>query len=131
MLVRGAFASVFAAATGAALPEVVADKDLDQANTMLGVSRELGSIVGPVLAGLLFAVGGARPALLFDAATFLVTIPRLATLPRRGATLREETLLTSARLGLRTVFSTPIVRGSALGFWLAVLASAGDDRATS
>ncbi len=48
------------AAVGRCIPAVVADDDLVAANALRGGVWELGTVLGPPLAGLLFAASGAR-----------------------------------------------------------------------
>jgi MFS family permease len=64
-----------AAAVGRCIRAVVADDDLVAANALRSGVRELGTVLGPPLAGLLFAVYGARLVLGLDALTFIVVIP--------------------------------------------------------
>ena len=63
------------AAIGRCIPAVVADDDLVAANALRGGVWELGTVLGPPLAGLLFAASGARLVLGLDALTFLGVIP--------------------------------------------------------
>lgn len=129
VLLRAAFATVGQAASGAAVPALVDDADLPRANGLIGGGRELGSVIGPPAAGLLFAfAGGARTVLAIDAATFLVAVPLLAGL-RLPAVDRETatTVRADALLGMRELWRLPLTRGLALSFWLFVLASGPDD----
>ncbi|TMK43643.1 MAG: MFS transporter, partial [Actinobacteria bacterium] len=63
------------AAAGRCIPVVVADDDLVAANALRGGMRELGTVLGPPLAGLIFAASGARLVLGLDALTFLLAVP--------------------------------------------------------
>ncbi|HEY4938303.1 MAG TPA: MFS transporter, partial [Actinomycetota bacterium] len=69
------------AAVGRCSPLVVADEDLVAANTLRGGMRELGTVLGPPLAGLIFATSGARLVLGVDAVTFLLAVPLVLGLP--------------------------------------------------
>ena len=69
------------AAVGRCIPAVVADDDLVAANAMRSAVAELGTVLGPPLAGLLFAVSGTRLVLGLDALTFLAVIPLALRLP--------------------------------------------------
>ena len=72
----GAADAFFAPAFTGLLPGTVAPLHLQPANALRGLSYSTGSIVGPVIAGLLVAFGGGPGgALLFDAGTFVVSIP--------------------------------------------------------
>jgi MFS family permease len=131
VLLRAAFATVGQAASGAAVPALVDDAGLPRANALLGGGRELGSVIGPPAAGLLFAwAGGARTVLAIDAVTFLgaaALVARLRLPPVVRAT--ATTLRADSLEGLRHLWRTPILRGLALSFWLFVLATAADDLA--
>jgi MFS family permease len=77
-----------AAVVGRCVPAVVADDDLVAANALRSGVRELGTVLGPPLAGLLFAASGARLVLGLDALTFLLVVPlalRSPSLPSPGA----------------------------------------------
>jgi MFS family permease len=134
VLLRAAFGAISAPAMGAALPDLVDDEDLPAANSLLGGGREIGSIVGPAVAGLLFAAVGVRGVLVIDAVSFLAIVPLFLGLG--GSSLSEEdeddaddatTMRADAVEGLRHLWRTPALRALALGFWLIVLASAADD----
>ena len=134
-LVRALFAAVAEPAVGAAVPELVDDADLPAANSLLGGGRELGTIFGPALAGLLFASVGVRWVLAVDAATFILTVPLFLTLPLVGRPRADDddgassptTVRADALAGMRQLWGAPVLRALAVGFWLAVLAAASDD----
>jgi MFS family permease len=136
-LLRATFAGVAAPAVGASVPALVDDDDLQAANSLLGGGRELGTIFGPAMAGVLFAWAGVRWVLAVDAATFLLALPLLVALPLPwagrgvdGAGDAEEpttTVRADARAGMRQLWGSPVLRALAIGFWLTVLASASDD----
>lgn len=82
--VYGAADAFFAPAFSGLLPTTVASRNLQPANALRGLNASIGSILGPVLAGLLIAFGGGPGgALLFDAATFAVSIALLVPLRAR------------------------------------------------
>jgi MFS family permease len=111
--VYGAADAFFAPAFTGLLPGTVAPVNLQPANALRGLSYSTGSIVGPVLGGLLVAfAGGPGGALLFDAATFAVSVACLV--PLRPRVVREtlaaedpqattDHFLTSLREGWREV----------------------------
>jgi MFS family permease len=117
--VYGAADAFFAPAFTGLLPGTVAPVNLQPANALRGLSYSTGSIVGPVLGGLLVAfAGGPGGALLFDAATFAVSIGCLIPLrPRMVAdVLHAEDpeastahFLTSLKEGWSEVRSRPWV----------------------
>ena len=118
------------AAVGRCIPAVVADDDLVAANALRSGVWELGTVLGPPLAGLLFAASGARLVLGLDALTFLVVIPlalRLPALARDTGVRSRPSFVRDARDGLAFVWRTPFVLAVALGFWVVVLFSAPDD----
>ena len=80
----GAADAFFAPAFTGLLPGTVAPVNLQPANALRGLSYSTGSILGPVLAGVLVAfAGGPGGALLFDAATFAVSVACLIPLRPR------------------------------------------------
>jgi len=118
------------AAVGRCIPAVVADDDLVAANALRGGVWELGTVLGPPLAGLLFAASGARLVLGLDALTFLVVVPlalRLPAPPRDTGGRFRPSFARDARDGLAFIWRTPSVLAIALGFWVVVLFSAPDD----
>jgi hypothetical protein len=85
--VYGAAEAFFAPAFTGLLPSTVSPANLQPANALRGLSFSVGSIAGPLLAGLLVALAGPGGALLFDAATFVVSVGLLA--PLRPAVVRD------------------------------------------
>jgi MFS family permease len=80
----GAADAFFAPAFSGLLPTTVSPTNLQPANALRGLSYSVGSIVGPVIAGVLIAfAGGPGGALLLDAATFAVSIVLLLPLRPR------------------------------------------------
>jgi MFS family permease len=109
---------------------VVADDDLVAANALRSAMAELGTVLGPPLAGLLFAVSGTRLVLGLDALTFLAVIPlalRLPALSRDTDGRSRPSFFRDARDGLAFIRHTPYVLAVAVGFWIVVLFSAPDD----
>jgi MFS family permease len=87
-------------------------------------------VLGPPLAGLLFAASGTRLVLGLDALTFLAVVPlalRLPALARDTDGRPRPSFVRDARDGLAFVWRTPYVLAVALGFWVVVLFSAPDD----
>jgi MFS family permease len=72
-LVFGTANAAFHPAATGFVPETVSPWRLQQANALLGLARSSAAIAGPVLAGILVAVGGPGWALAADAATFALS----------------------------------------------------------
>jgi MFS family permease len=118
------------AAAGRCVPAVVADDDLVAANALRSAVGELGTVLGPPLAGFLFAVSGTRLVLGLDALTFLAVVPlalRLPALAQDTDGQARPSLVRDARDGLAFIRRTPYVLAVAVGFWVVVLFSAPDD----
>ena len=121
------------AAVGRCIPAVVADDDLVAANAMRSAVAELGTVLGPPLAGFLFAVSGTRLVLGLDALTFLAVIPLALRLPTPARDTRDTngrsrpSFFRDARDGLAFIRHTPYILAVAVGFWVVVLFSAPDD----
>lgn len=62
------------------LPEMVSRERLQQANALRGIANSTGRVLGPSLAGVIVALGGAGWAIAIDAATFAVSAACLWTL---------------------------------------------------
>lgn len=89
----GAADAFFAPAFSGLLPTTVSPGNLQPANALRGLSYSFGSVVGPVLAGLLIALaGGPGGALLFDAVTFAASVALLLPLRAKlvAAAMHEE-----------------------------------------
>jgi hypothetical protein len=84
--VYGAADAFFAPSFTGLLPGTVAPVNIQPANALIGLSYSTGSIAGPVLAAGLVALSGPGGALLFDAATFAVSV--ICLVPLRPRTLR-------------------------------------------
>jgi MFS family permease len=92
------------------LPQTVSHAgQLQQANALRGLSFSVSSIAGPAVAGVLVGAIGAGAAMLFDAASFAVSVACLLPLkPRVAAEATEETppaFLAAVHAGWREVRS--------------------------
>ena len=93
--VYGAADAFFAPAFTGLLPSTVSPVNLQPANALRGLSFSLANVLGPVVAGVLIAyAGGPGGALLFDAATFVVSVALLLPLRPRAVqrAMHEEDL---------------------------------------
>ncbi len=116
--VFGAADAFFAPAFTGLLPGTVSPLNLQPANALRGLTFSTASVVGPLLAGVLVAVGGPGTAILADAATFAVSValllplrPRLvaSVLAEEDPTATTDHFLTSLRQGWAEVRSRPWV----------------------
>jgi MFS family permease len=111
--IYGAADAFFSPAITGLLPGTVALRNIQPANALRGMSMSAGSIVGPAIAAGLVALAGPGDALLFDAATFAVSVACLIPLrphavPTGDAADKAETpahFLRSLREGWREVRS--------------------------
>ena len=78
----GVATGVFRPAVYAALPNLVSDDELPEANSVLQTIENVAWTVGPILGGLLVAAEGPGLAYWLNAATFLVSVGLLARIPR-------------------------------------------------
>ena len=124
---RAVAGQVFLPASRAAVPALVADRDLPAANALLGFGANAGEVIGPLLAAALVGFIGVPGVLVVDAATFglsallLLAVPSLRPAPSDGG------LLGSAREGVRFIWSHKAVRAIALGFCAVVACNGVDD----
>ncbi|HET7122187.1 MAG TPA: MFS transporter [Solirubrobacterales bacterium] len=99
--VDGAATAFFNPASDAIVPQIVPRERLQQANALLNLSRALGRVLGPALAGVLLALGSPGAALAADAATFTVSAACLLGIraPRRRPAGEGEPFLVEMREG--------------------------------
>jgi MFS family permease len=71
--IEGAGTAFFNPASNAIVPQIVSGPRLQEANALLNLSRWLGKVVGPTLAGVLLALGSPGVALAADGLTFAVS----------------------------------------------------------
>ena len=107
----GAADSFFTPAFGGLVPQTIAEREhLQSASALRGASISAGSILGPVLGGLLVASIGEGGALLVDAGTFAVSIACLLALrPRVVERGDPEPFAADLKGGWREVRSRPWV----------------------
>jgi MFS family permease len=88
--IEGAATAFFNPASNAILPQVVPGAKLQPATALLNLSRSLGKVAGPALAGVLLALGTPGWALAFDAATFAASAFFLFRMQAPPLARREE-----------------------------------------
>jgi predicted MFS family arabinose efflux permease len=97
--VYGTSAAVFMPALIGLIPQTVPPERLQEANALLGVTRSVGHVAGPALAGVIIALAGPGEAIALDAATFALSAACLIALRPRGAAaaapVEEEDRFTS------------------------------------
>lgn len=71
--VYGIFEAGFRPAAGGLIPQLVEHEHLQQANALIGLAMNFGTILGPAAAGLLIVAAGPGEAIAIDAATFAVS----------------------------------------------------------
>jgi ENTS family enterobactin (siderophore) exporter len=121
----GFFASLGVTALLAATPALVGRENLMQAGAITMLTVRLGSVISPMIGGLLLATGGvAWNFLLAALGTFITTLTllRLPLLPPPPQT--REHPLTSLLAGIRFLFHNPLIGGIALLGGLLTMASA-------
>jgi len=106
----------FDVAYQAYLPAIVSREELVGANSRLEATNSTAAVVGPSAAGLVIRILGAPFAMLFDAATFLVSAGFLSTIrktePVPAAEARPK-MLSGIAEGLAVVFRDPRLRSIA------------------
>jgi MFS family permease len=128
---RAVAGQVFQPASRAAVPALVRNRDLEAANSAIGLGTNGSEALGPLLAAALFSVLSVQGVLLVDAATFVVSAALLASLPSLPTAPTEESprasFLGDARAGLGYIWSVPLVRTVGLGFFAVVAFNGIDD----
>ncbi len=96
--------ALFRPAFGSIVPDIVPRELLAQANSLEQFVRPATGLVGPAVAGLLIAAGGAGVALVVDAATFMASIATaFALTPRPMQRRKEHSALREIREGFSFV----------------------------
>jgi MFS family permease len=78
--IYGAAEAFFGPASQGLVPQTVSPERLQQANALMGLSRNVTGIVGPAAAGLVIAISSTGWAIAVDAATFAVSAAFLAVM---------------------------------------------------
>jgi len=130
--VRALAGQVFQPASRAAVPTLVSGRDLEAANSALGLGTTGAEAIGPLLAAVMLPLLGVRGVLLVDGASFLISALLLVRLPALPSTREPDDgvappLLTQAKEGLGYIWSVSPVRIISLGFFAVVAANGIDD----
>jgi predicted MFS family arabinose efflux permease len=110
--VYGTSAAMFMPSLTGLIPQTVRPDRLQEANALLALTRSVGTIAGPALAGVLVAIAGPGEAIALDAATFVISAlclvrmrPFATATGAAGAGVAEEGFLHQFREGWREVSS--------------------------
>jgi MFS family permease len=114
--IHGSGAAFFLPASTGLVPETVSAARLQQANAMIGLSRNVFAIAGPALAGILVYAFGPGWVYAIDAVTFGLSAAFLVRLPVSAARGERKTFLADLVEGWREVSSRTWVWGSIVYF---------------
>ncbi|HUH17463.1 MAG TPA: MFS transporter [Methylomirabilota bacterium] len=108
--VAGAF---FYPAMSSIAPSLVTEHRLPAANALIEGTRNLGTLLGPAMAGVVVAVLGTGPAFVVDAASFGLASLALLGVSRRARPSRDsigDGILGAVAAGLRYAWGDPAIR---------------------
>ncbi|MDQ3941264.1 MAG: MFS transporter [Actinomycetota bacterium] len=129
--VAAVLATMFRPAGTSVVPSLVREHELLSANAWLGTSLNVGVALGPLLGGVLFALGGVEVALAFDAVTFLLSATFLLGLPALRAseegTIHETGFFATTREGLSFARHHAVTRAVVLTLFLGVAFASVDN----
>jgi MFS family permease len=119
----------FAPAGRSVVPALVDDDHLVQANAWMGTSLNLQVSLGTLLGGALIAAVGQRGALVFDAASFVLSAALLVGVPpvRRTTSDAPAGFLAVGKEGLAFAWRTRVVRTFTMVLFLGVAFAAVDN----
>jgi MFS family permease len=111
-----------------AISTLVPDSSLVAANAWYGSVRQAADVIGPLLGGVLVALGSVRVALSADVVTFVLSVPLVLRLPRLvpEPVANATSWLSDAHAGVRYVLGDRVTRGLSVGFFLIGLGAADD-----
>jgi len=100
-VIQGAGLALSLTSLNGLIPEAVAKPRLQEANALLAVARAAGAFLGPVVAGMVFAIGlGVGWAFVADALTFAISAQCLRAISqRRVGAERSQSALSDLRAG--------------------------------
>jgi len=105
---HGLGSGLFQPALGGIIPLLVDEPHLGSANALIGISRQAAFVVGPAIAGLIYAAAGSSAIFAVDAATFVASATFLAfARPRVYERGPAESLGTELTSGFRYVARVP------------------------
>ncbi|XVU27184.1 MFS transporter [Actinoplanes sp. CA-054009] len=115
-------AAAFTAASESSLPSLVPETAIGRANSILGITAQVGYVLGPAVGAVVYAFAGAAPALIADVASFLVSALLLSRLPViRPAPGDRQQPGAAPRGRLKSVFADRVVTWSSVTFVMVFL----------
>jgi MFS family permease len=107
----GVASSFFQPASTGLLPQIVPTARVQEANALLGLTRNGVELFGPALAGVLIAASGYAVIYVVDAVTFAASFVCLALMRPLGVVRTgTQSFLADAREGIREVLARPWIR---------------------
>jgi MFS family permease len=123
-----AMASFDSPARQSLFPSLVPREHLQNAISLNSTMMQASSVLGPLVGGIIIALGGVGWVYAFDAASFLVLewmLYMMKDLPVRPAVERSELSIRAGVEGVRWVFGQPLIRSTMLlDFFATLFASA-------
>jgi MFS family permease len=106
VFVTALFSMAFGPALSAAVPLLVRENQLTQANAIMQSSVTIGQLFGPALSGVLIAVGGAPNALYVTVGMFVLSagVKLPLKIPHRLPSGRHQSFFQDLNIGVRFVF---------------------------
>ena len=116
--VYGAASAFFQPASSGLVPQTVSAGRLQQANALMSISRNAGSIMGPPISGLIVAFAGTGAVFLIDAATFGISAVSLLLLRpvERTSPGEHQAFLAELAGGWREVIARPWIAAALIAF---------------
>lgn len=116
--VYGAATAFFQPASTGLIPQTVSAGRLQQANALMSISRNGGSILGPPISGLIVAFAGPATVFMIDAATFAISAVSLLLLKpiQRVSPEDRQSFLAELTGGWREVLARPWIAAALVAF---------------
>lgn len=116
--VYGAASAFFQPASTGLIPQTVSAGRLQQANALMSISRNGGSILGPPISGLIVAFAGPATVFMIDAATFAISAVSLLLLKpiQRVSAEDRQSFLAELTGGWREVLARPWIAAALVAF---------------
>ena len=112
-VIFGSAGAFFGPASTGLIPQIVSPGRLQEANALLGVSRNAIELFGPAAAGAIVATAGYAVIYIVDAASFVASLVCLALMrPLGAAQKRAQSFLADVREGVHEVLARPWMRAT-------------------